>query len=247
MKKLKSIRYIGEMEHQCIKTSSPDGLYMTDDHIITHNTVFALVFCAVSQKKGSEVYLEPIVNLFEASPFFQRIRTHGEMKDEEHRLIESTEIEYIPWTSSSPSSVLQTGNGLNWKLIAASNSLLGVNILGGAMTELSFFHEAGWALDYNEEIRMEDGTTKLMRDLKIGDRLDHPDKKENIIEKIPFDDEDDLYEIQFDDGRTIGCNLNHWWKVSFRKNLYGEKIWELVQTKFMLDHSEFEFEIPEVQ
>jgi hypothetical protein len=110
-------------------------------------SVFALVFCAVSQKKGSEVYLEPIIQLFESSPFFERVRTHGEMKEAEMEYLKKDTIEKVTWTTSTPSSILSTLNGLNWKLIASANSLLGINILGGAMTELSFFHEAGWGED----------------------------------------------------------------------------------------------------
>jgi hypothetical protein len=79
--KLKSIKYIGKQKMKCISVSAKDGLYITDDRIITHN------------------------------------------------------------------SILQSLNGLNWKLSSSANSLLGVNILGAAMTELSFFHEAGWSED----------------------------------------------------------------------------------------------------
>lgn len=110
-------------------------------------SVFALVFCAVSMKKGSEVYLEPIIQLFESSPFFERVRTHGEMKEAEHEYLKRDSIDKIVWTTSTPSSILQSLNGLNWKLSSSANSLLGVNILGAAMTELSFFHEAGWGED----------------------------------------------------------------------------------------------------
>lgn len=34
----KSVEYIGKLPMQCIKTSSPDGLYVTDDCIVTHNS-----------------------------------------------------------------------------------------------------------------------------------------------------------------------------------------------------------------
>jgi hypothetical protein len=108
-------------------------------------TIFVSVFCAVSQKKSSETLFEPLQQLLEVSPFFQKVRTHAEMKAEEHRLHESSTVDYIPWTTSTPSSVMDTGGGLHWKLIASANSLLGMNILIGSMTELSFFQEAGWS------------------------------------------------------------------------------------------------------
>jgi hypothetical protein len=39
---IKSIEYIGKHEAQCIEVDHPDHLYITDDYIVTHNTVAAL-------------------------------------------------------------------------------------------------------------------------------------------------------------------------------------------------------------
>lgn len=36
---IKSVEYIGEKECQCIRTSAPDELYLTDEYIVTHNTL----------------------------------------------------------------------------------------------------------------------------------------------------------------------------------------------------------------
>jgi replicative DNA helicase len=35
---LVEVRYIGKMEMQCIRVENPNGLYVTDDYIVTHNT-----------------------------------------------------------------------------------------------------------------------------------------------------------------------------------------------------------------
>ena len=142
-------------------------------------SVFALVFCAVSQKKGSEVYLEPILQLFESSPYFERLRTHGEMKEAERLNLRSEDVEKIQFTTSSPSSVLQSLNGLNWKLIAQAGSLLGVNILGGAMTELSFFHEAGWGED-----KIRTFFTKLRQ--RISNRFSNSYYARMILDSSPY-------------------------------------------------------------
>ena len=145
-------------------------------------SVFALVFCAVSQKKSSEVYLEPILQLFESSPYFERLRTHGEMKEAEQINLKRSDVEKIQFTTSTPSSVLQSLNGLNWKMIANATSLLGVNILGGAMTELSFFHEAGWG---EEKIRT--FFTKLRQ--RISNRFSNSYYARMILDSSPYSTE----------------------------------------------------------
>lgn len=39
---IESIKLIGQEETQCIEVENPDGLYLTDDYIVTHNTMSAL-------------------------------------------------------------------------------------------------------------------------------------------------------------------------------------------------------------
>ena len=46
-----NIEKIGESECQCIKVSSPDALYITDDYIVTHNTTVAIYGMISAQKK----------------------------------------------------------------------------------------------------------------------------------------------------------------------------------------------------
>lgn len=85
---------------------------------------------------------------------------------------------------------------------------------------------------------------KDMGELSVGEFVLTPEnKKAEIIEihpqgKIP------TYEIELDDGRKTRCSAEHLWKVSFRKDKDGKKIWEIVNTQFMLDHSNIDFEIP---
>ena len=83
-------------------------------------------------------------------------------------------------------------------------------------------------------------------DIKIGDKLLHPEGKENEVVEIPFEEECDQYKITLDDGSEVLCSLAHNWKVSYRKDENGNKIWDIVTTKFMLDNPHFEFEIPKI-
>lgn len=39
MTKITNISYLGEEEQQCISVSSKDHLYITDENIVTHNTI----------------------------------------------------------------------------------------------------------------------------------------------------------------------------------------------------------------
>ena len=40
--KIKSIKYVGQEEQQCITLDTDDGLYVTDDHIVTHNSCISM-------------------------------------------------------------------------------------------------------------------------------------------------------------------------------------------------------------
>jgi hypothetical protein len=145
--KLESINYIGDEEQQCITVSAEDGLYITNDDIITHNSVstqYVLVFGSFSQKKGSEIYTEPMVNMLEELPFFERVRSHHILNDIDKETSKSSTIEKVYWTTATPTSILQFSNKLNVKLFSSANDIIGATILAGAITELSFFYENGW-------------------------------------------------------------------------------------------------------
>ncbi|MBO0723325.1 MAG: PhoH family protein, partial [Blastocatellia bacterium] len=52
---IKNIEYIGEAETQCIRVAAPDSLYVTDDFILTHNTLAdAFIILDEAQNTTSE-------------------------------------------------------------------------------------------------------------------------------------------------------------------------------------------------
>jgi len=53
-RKIVDIEYIEKKETQCIQIDNQGGLYFTDYHIVTHNTVTALQFCKNAQKARLE-------------------------------------------------------------------------------------------------------------------------------------------------------------------------------------------------
>lgn len=50
-RRIVSIDRIGKKEAQCIKVSAPDGLYLTNDYIVTHNTYFGCAWIIISSLK----------------------------------------------------------------------------------------------------------------------------------------------------------------------------------------------------
>jgi hypothetical protein len=46
--------------------------------------------------------------MIESAPFWKKCRTHDEMMKEDKHLMESDVVDYIPWTASAPSSVMQS-------------------------------------------------------------------------------------------------------------------------------------------
>jgi replicative superfamily II helicase len=60
-KSIEGISFVGAKECQCIKVSREDQLYITDDFIVTHNTVIAESFMADTiWRGGSAMYMAPL-------------------------------------------------------------------------------------------------------------------------------------------------------------------------------------------
>jgi hypothetical protein len=85
---------------------------------------------------------------------------------------------------------------------------------------------------------------KAMGDIEVGDEVTTPGGVTEVIEIHP-QGTIPTYEIELEDGRKTRCSAQHLWKVSSKKDITGEKLWEIVDTQFMIDHPELEFELPE--
>lgn len=57
LKAVVSVEYVGEMEAQCIKIADPNGLYITDDFTVTHNTEVSLTAALRAVRSGFQVAL----------------------------------------------------------------------------------------------------------------------------------------------------------------------------------------------
>ena len=225
MTKVSGVKYVGFEEQHCISVDAPDGLYVTDEGILTHNsiaTIFCQVLCATSQKKSSELLAEPFVQLLEQSPFFMKVRTHQEMLAANRDFEATSEVNKMPWTTSAPTSVIQIANGVNYMLISNANGLL------------------GQAQPLDSLVVMADGTTKTMGEVAVGDEVKSPvDGKATVLGVFP-QGETDCYELEFDDGRRVRCSGEHLWVVSW-ETVDGGPVWNVVDTLFLLEN-DFDYE-----
>lgn len=186
-------------------------------------TVLAQLLISYSLDKSSELLLEPMMNILEASPYFEKVRTKESMIKKEEEFKHLDVIDRIYWTTASPTSEMAFSNGSNIKLSSTVHSLLGL------------------AQPLYSKIKKPDGTYTTMGELKLGDKIASPSEGETEVTGIFPQGKIPCYEIELEDGRTVRCSLQHLWKVGYKITPESELITDVVSLQFILDHPEYEF------
>lgn len=175
---LASIEPFAEEPSKCILLDDTEHLYLTDEYIVTHNSYLSMLIniyigvhlslmrnpykffglnpssilsqllISYSLKKSSELLLEPMIAILEASPFFEKVHTRDGMIKRDQDFERQSKIDKIYWTTAVPTSAIQFSNGANFKLASSAHSLLGLTVVTGTMSELSFFRDAGKSDEY---------------------------------------------------------------------------------------------------
>jgi hypothetical protein len=103
-----------------------------------------------SLKKSSEILLEPLLAIIEASPFFEKVHTREGMVNKDLEFVNQSSVEKIFWTTATvnKTSAVEFSNGANFKLVSSVHNILGLTVVTGTMTELAFFRDAGKSDDY---------------------------------------------------------------------------------------------------
>jgi len=113
----------------------------------------ASLVCAVAfsftQDKARELLVDPMINILETSPMYEKCRTIEQMRN--------TQKDYgaskVCWTTAGKTMDLSFPtwdgkDGLGIKNISDPAKLLGLSILGGTISELTFFLDRGFSDDY---------------------------------------------------------------------------------------------------
>lgn len=167
-----------EEASKCIMLDDEEHLYLTDEYIVTHNSylatliniyvgvhlslmrnpykffglnpasVLSQLLVSYSLKKSSELLLEPLIAILEASPFFEKVHTRDGMVKRDQDFERQSHIDKIYWTTAVPTSAIQFSNGANFKLVSNVQNLLGLSVVTGTMSELAFFRDAGKTDEY---------------------------------------------------------------------------------------------------
>lgn len=95
-------------------------------------------------------------------------------------------------------------------------------------------------------VLMSDNTFKKIKDVNPGDKVLTPSEGIQTVISKTEPTLQKCFELEFEDGRKVRCSPNHLWKVSFRKDKYGNKIWEVVTLQFIIYHPEIDFDFYDI-
>lgn len=160
-----SIEKVGQMEAQCITVSADDGLYLTDNYIVTHNSSLSviimfyimvclsymrnpkkyfglgemgslvMVFISFTQSKSAQLLLQPLINLVKGSPIMHGVKMEDRLKTKQAELDKG----HIAFTTAGRMGSLQLPIDLHVTTVSDRLNLLGLNIVAGVLSEASFY------------------------------------------------------------------------------------------------------------
>lgn len=107
--------------------------------------VHALI--SFTQDKAKQLLLAPFMNILLSSPKFIRVKQEEHLTDNQVANPNS-----ICFTTAGKIGVLQFYGDIHYMLASDPANLLGLNMVGGIMSELSFFLDKGFSADYINRI-----------------------------------------------------------------------------------------------
>lgn len=200
------IKKINSSEAKCITVAHSEGLYLTDDYIVTHNSTLSTLIAAYiiihlsyminpkkffglnemgsivialmsfTQKKVNQLLLQPFYGILRTSPMFVKVRQESNI-DTRQKEVKKGQIVY---TSAGRMGAFQFYGDMHITIASDRNDLLGLNIILGLVSEISFWIQKGVSV---EEIW---GAFSDMRE-RVNSRFAHRFLSGVILDSSPLD------------------------------------------------------------
>ena len=168
---IQSIDKLESEECWCLQLNDPLGLYITENGILTHNslltnlvmsylivlfglmrdpykqlghnvtTTYALGLCCYTLNKAWDILGTPFEQFLESNPYFEKVGRHDDITKINREDKECKKCYYS--TAARGSSKMIFRNNLNLKMISTEGNLLGVTFIYTAMTELAWWVKGG--------------------------------------------------------------------------------------------------------
>lgn len=166
---IKDISFEKVAEAQCITIEDSEGLYFTDNFIVTHNSSLSsilvlyiivqlqymrnpkkyfnlsemgsivIALLSFTQKKANQLLMKPFVNLLKLSPIFHQVRMEERLAPKQKSLPRG----HISYTHAGRLGSAQFSKDIHISIISDRADLLGLNIIAGIASEISFFAQRG--------------------------------------------------------------------------------------------------------
>lgn len=111
-------------------------------------TLLAILLISYSIKKSRELLLAPFLNIMGSSPFFEKVNRKDTMKEMRSEFANRSSVSKLYYTTADPDSELMFDSGIAIKVASNPQGLLGLSVIASALSELSFFRDAGKSDDY---------------------------------------------------------------------------------------------------
>ena len=107
------------------------------------STSIVQAFISFSMDKATQLLLQPFIQILTTSPKFRRVKQEEHLSSQQNKFPDQ-----ICWTTASKMGVLQFPGDIHYIVASSPAQLLGLNMIQSTMSEISFFIERGFSVDY---------------------------------------------------------------------------------------------------
>jgi len=107
------------------------------------STSIVQAFISFSMDKATQLLLQPFTQILTTSPKFRRVKQEDHLKTQQEK-----HPDQICWTTASKMGALQFPGDIHYIVASSPAQLLGLNMIQSTMSEISFFIERGFSIDY---------------------------------------------------------------------------------------------------